>query len=279
MAHADQRLRVQAAGTAGDRRWRYARVAARAVVVLGVSAGSLAVRRHVRRGHALSLSGRSVHHRAGVARRLGGLAPGSAGRQADSSGAKVHAAARSTITAHMSQRALVLGGGLTGLACAYELALAGAEVTVLEREQHPGGSTSSFIQDGAGGGDEGWPRWRRWRVLVLRLRAPSLSHHRPRADRARPADCGRQCRKAYRLSRILLFGKCLDYPLQAGNVLRNLPRRILVKSFLDYFWVRFTERTGLSHHSDENFEGWVLKRFVRTLYELFFGRYTGKSCP
>ncbi|MDQ2759130.1 MAG: hypothetical protein M3Y17_01505 [Actinomycetota bacterium] len=87
------------------------------------------------------------------------------------------------------------------------------------------------------------------------------------------------CRKAHRLSRILLFGKFFDYPLQAGNVLRNLPRRILVKSFLDYFWVRFTERTGLSHHSEENFEGWVLKRFGRTLYELFCGRYTGKSCP
>jgi protoporphyrinogen oxidase len=41
--------------------------------------------------------------------------------------------------------------------------------------------------------------------------------------------------------------------------------------------VRFTERVGLSHYSDENFEGWVTKRFGRTLYELFFGRYTGKA--
>ena len=52
---------------------------------------------------------------------------------------------------------------------------------------------------------------------------------------------------------------------------------MLVRSFLDYFWVRFTERVGLSHHSDENFEGWVIKRFGRTLYDLFFGRYTGKT--
>ena len=64
---------------------------------------------------------------------------------------------------------------------------------------------------------------------------------------------------------------------QADNVLRNLPPRTLVKSFLDYFWVRITERFGWSHHSDDNFEGWVTKRFGRTLYDLFFGRYTGKT--
>jgi protoporphyrinogen oxidase len=34
---------------------------------------------------------------------------------------------------------------------------------------------------------------------------------------------------------------------------------------------------GLTHHSDENFEGWVVKRFGRTLYNVFFGRYTGKA--
>ncbi len=216
---------------------------------------------------------------AGSARRLGGLAPGSAGRQADSSGAKVHAASRSTITAHMSQRALVLGGGLTGLACAYELALAGVEVTVLEREQHPGGMASSFIQDGAGGGDEGGPGGADGEYWSYDFGPHRFHTTDPELFEHVQLILDGNCRKAHPLSRILLFGKFFDYPLQAGNVLRNLPRRILVKSFLDYFWVRFTERTGLSHHSDENFEGWVLKRFGRTLYEVFFGRYTGKSCP
>ena len=71
---------------------------------------------------------------------------------------------------------------------------------------------------------------------------------------------------AQRLSRIVLFNRFFDYPLRAGNVLRNLPFRVLVRAFVDYVWVRFTERTRLSKHSDDNFEGWVVKRFGRTLY-------------
>ncbi|MGI8904145.1 MAG: FAD-dependent oxidoreductase [Solirubrobacteraceae bacterium] len=171
----------------------------------------------------------------------------------------------------MIERVVVLGGGLTGLACAYELALAGVEVTVLERESHPGGMASSFVQSPDGPDARDGEYW-----------SYDFGPHRFHTTDAELIEHVKRIldgnhRKAHRLSRILLFGKFFDYPLQAGNVLRNLPRRVLVKSFLDYFWVRFTERTGLSHHSDENFEGWVLKRFGRTLYELFFGRYTGKS--
>jgi protoporphyrinogen oxidase len=165
----------------------------------------------------------------------------------------------------MIQRVVVLGGGLAGLACAYELAKAGVDVTVLEREPHVGGMATSFVDSGDG---EHWsydfgPH--RFHTTDMQL----LGHVKEILD-------GNH-RQAERLSRIVLFGKFFDYPLQAGNVLRNLPPLVLVRAFLDYFWVRFTERTGLSHLSDENFQGWVTKRFGRTLYELFFGRYTGKT--
>ena len=165
----------------------------------------------------------------------------------------------------MIERVVVLGGGLAGLSCAYELASAGVEVTVLEREPHPGGMASSFVERD---GDEYWsydfgPHRFHTRDLGLIAHVTEIldGNHR----------------KADRLSRILLFGRFFDYPLRAGNVLRNLPPRVLVNSFRDYLWVRLTERIGLSHHSDGTFEGWVTKRFGRTLYELFFGRYTGKA--
>jgi protoporphyrinogen oxidase len=165
----------------------------------------------------------------------------------------------------MTQRVAVLGGGLAGLACAYELARAGAAVTVIEREQHVGGMASSFVEEL---GDEYWSydfgphRFHTTdEELLAHVEGILAGNHR----------------RAQRLSRILLFGSFFDYPLQASNVLRNLPKRVLVRSFADYYWVRFTERTGITHHSDENFEGWVTKRFGRTLYDLFFGRYTGKA--
>jgi protoporphyrinogen oxidase len=165
----------------------------------------------------------------------------------------------------MIQRVCVLGGGLAGLACAYELAKSGVEVTVLEREDHAGGMASSFVEQS---GDEYWTydfgphRFHTTdEELIEHVKTILAGNHR----------------QAQRLSRIVLGGRFFDYPLNAGNVLRNLPPRTLLRSFTDYAWVRFTERVGLSHLSDENFEGWVTKRFGRTLYDLFFGLYTGKS--
>jgi protoporphyrinogen oxidase len=165
----------------------------------------------------------------------------------------------------MTQRVVVLGGGLAGLACAYELAKTGVEVTVLEREPYAGGMASSFIDQSDGeywSYDFGPHRFHTTdEQLIEHVKEILAGNHH----------------QAQRLSRIVLFNRFFDYPLQAGNVLRNLPPLVLARSFLDYFWVRFTERTHLSHHSDDNFEGWVTKRFGRTLYELFFGRYTGKT--
>jgi protoporphyrinogen oxidase len=165
----------------------------------------------------------------------------------------------------VTEKVAVLGGGLAGLACAYELARAGVEVTVIEREPHVGGMASSFIDESDG---EHW--------------SYDFGPHRFHTNDEELLDHVRQILdgnhvRARRLSRILLFGRFFDYPLVASNVLRNLPRRVLARAFLDYYRVRFTERVGLSHHSDDNFEGWVTKRFGRTLYDLFFGRYTGKA--
>ncbi len=165
----------------------------------------------------------------------------------------------------MIQRVCVLGGGLAGLACAYELAKAGVEVTVLEREEHAGGMASSFIEESDGeywSYDFGPHRFHTTdEELIDHVKSILAGNHR----------------QAQRLSRIVLMGRFFDYPLVAGNVLRNLPPRVLLRSFTDYAKVRFTERFGITHHSDENFEGWVTKRFGRTLYDLFFGLYTGKS--
>ncbi len=165
----------------------------------------------------------------------------------------------------MTQRVAVLGGGVAGLACAYELARAGVDVTVIEREPHVGGMASSFVEEGADGSwsyDFGPHRFH--------TNDPELIAH------VREILDGNHLR-AERLSRILLFGRFFDYPLQTSNVLRNLPAKVLLRSFRDYYRVRVTERLGITHYSDESFEGWVTKRFGRTLYELFFGRYTEKS--
>jgi protoporphyrinogen oxidase len=164
----------------------------------------------------------------------------------------------------MSKHVVILGGGLAGLSCGYELVKAGHKVTILEREEHIGGMASSFVEDG--------PEY--WCYDF----GPHRFHTKDKElkDHIKEILDGNYV-QAKRLSRIVLFGKFFDYPLKAGNVIRNLPPLLLMKSFLDYAWVRFKDVTGITKYDESNFEGWVTKRFGGTLYRIFFGQYTEKA--
>ena len=164
----------------------------------------------------------------------------------------------------MSKHVVILGGGLAGLSCGYELQKGGYKVTILERESEVGGMASSFVEEGP----EYWaydygPHRFHTKDEELRNHVQEVLDHK--------------IVHAKRLSRIVLFGRFFDYPLKGGNVIKNLPKLVLIKAFLDYLWVRFTETVGLSHWSEENFEGWVTKRFGKSLYRIFFGQYTEKA--
>lgn len=164
----------------------------------------------------------------------------------------------------MSKHVVILGGGLAGLSCGYELVTRGAKVTVLEREPHVGGMASSFVEEG----DEYW--------------CYDFGPHRFHSSDDNLIEhvreiLGDNVVRAKRLSRIVLFNKFFNYPLDAKNVIRDMPRSLLVRAFADYFKVRVADTLGLSKHKDDNFEGWVTRRFGHTLYRVFFGQYTEKA--
>src|SRR4051812_46899338 len=116
----------------------------------------------------------------------------------------------------MQKHVVILGAGLAGLSCGYELAKAGVKVTVLEREEQVGGMATSFIEND----DEYWTY--------------DFGPHRfhtyddALSDHVKEVLDG-NWRPARRMSRIVLFGKFFDYPLKAGNVVRNLPPLVLAK--------------------------------------------------
>lgn len=164
----------------------------------------------------------------------------------------------------MSMHVVILGGGLAGLSCGYELTRDGHRVTILEREPHVGGMASSFIEDG----DEYW--------------CYDFGPHRFHSSDQNLIQhvreiLGDNVVTAQRLSRIVLLGKFFDYPLVGKNVLKNMPRLMLIRSFLDYMWVRVQDRLHLRKFTDEDFESWVTRRFGATLYRVFFGQYTEKA--
>lgn len=164
----------------------------------------------------------------------------------------------------MRKHVVILGGGLAGLSCGYELVLRGHRVTILEREPHVGGMASSFIEDG----DEYWTQ----------DFGPHRFHSQDKNLIAHVRDIlGDNFVTAQRLSRIVLFNRFFDYPLVASNVLKNMPRVLLVRAMLDYLWVRFLDVTRLRKFTDLDFQSWVTRRFGHTLYRVFFGQYTEKA--
>lgn len=78
-----------------------------------------------------------------------------------------------------------------------------------------------------------------------------------------------------RRSQIVLLGRRFEYPLQPRDALSKLPKRILARACAD--WLAERARAWTSPRPDANFEDWVVKRFGRTLHELFFGQYTEKA--
>jgi protoporphyrinogen oxidase len=158
-----------------------------------------------------------------------------------------------------SRSVTILGGGLAGLSAAQKFTEQGWRVTVLERDDHVGGLASSFVEEGYTF-DQGPHR------LYSSLQELN-DHFKVVLD-------GNYDYRA-RLSRIYMKGKFFDYPLKAGNVVKSLPPWLLFKSFVDYLAVRL--RNAVRPIPDDNFENWVIKRFGRTLYDLFFGTYTRKA--
>ena len=164
----------------------------------------------------------------------------------------------------MQKHVVILGGGLAGLSCGYELQKAGQRVTVLEREPFVGGMAASFVEEG----DEYWTY----------DFGPHRFHSSDDNLIAHVKEIlGDNVVWAKRLSRIFLFQQLIQYPLVAGDVLKKMPKLMMVRAMLDYLWVRVQDRLRLRRFDDSNFENWVVRRYGWTLYRIFFGEYTEKT--
>jgi len=154
---------------------------------------------------------------------------------------------------------VVLGAGLAGLATAFELVKAGHQVTLIEKEDFFGGMACSWKTG---------PYWLDHGPHRFHSRDKGLIDHLYEI-----LDNDVVIRD--RLSRIYMQGKFFDYPLKAQNIIQNMPKLLLVKALRDYVWIRLYQI--VKPIPDDNFENWTVKRFGRTLYEMFFGTYTAKA--
>ena len=77
-----------------------------------------------------------------------------------------------------------------------------------------------------------------------------------------------------RISRIYFDGKYIDYPLSIGNALAAIGPVLATKALADYARVRVEQR--LNPKTLVSMEDAYVDQYGRTLYELFFERYSEK---
>ena len=150
---------------------------------------------------------------------------------------------------------VVIGAGPAGLTAAYELSKLGRQSVIVEQDELVGGISRTCEYEGYRF-DIGGHRFFTKVDYVRDLWREIL---------------GDQMLTRPRLSRIYYEGRFFDYPLKPLNALWGLGPVEAVRIGLSFLRAQLAPST----HSN-SFEDWVVSRFGRRLYEIFFKTYTEK---
>jgi len=158
----------------------------------------------------------------------------------------------------MGKRVVVLGAGLAGLSAAWRLSQEGVSVDVLEALPEIGGLAAS-IRRGRFIFDYGPHRFHTKNDALLNWVHGLLGDDL----------LGRK-----RKTTVYFMNRYFDYPLNSTNLLRNLPPWVAITCFFDFLVTQM--RLRIRPRVDDSFETWVVNRFGRRLYDIYFGPYTAK---
>ena len=152
---------------------------------------------------------------------------------------------------------VILGGGMAGLTFALEASRRGRRVVVLEGEDQVGGLARTLrfgdfrFDIGGHRFHSRWPDITQWVLAALDgdvLEVP-------------------------RRSRIRLEGRYVDYPLRFPNALAVFNPWQVTRILASYLWATLAR---LRKRPDVSFEDWIIRRFGRSLYDIYFKPYTEK---
>ena len=154
------------------------------------------------------------------------------------------------------QQVVIMGAGPAGLTAAYELRRANVPVTVIERDPKFVGGISRTVESRGYRFDIGGHRFFSKSQEIEDLWTEIL---------------GAEMLTCARLSRIFYQGKYFDYPLKAGNALRNMGPVETIRCMASYAWARIHPVKD-----PKNLEDWVSNQFGHRLFSIFFKTYTEK---
>jgi protoporphyrinogen oxidase len=154
---------------------------------------------------------------------------------------------------------LILGAGLTGLACGLELVRKGAKVILLEQEDAVGGLSRSLNKDGFVfdfGGHRFLPKNKKIEHFVSQLFN------------------GNGMITVDRKSQIYIKDKFLSYPPDPRDVLQKFGFFTCADCLAKGIYARL--RHGIRKGREDSLKDWLLNRFGSKLYEIYFGPYSAK---
>ncbi len=162
----------------------------------------------------------------------------------------------SAVAVVASHATVIAGGGPAGLTAAYELTKHGHSCVVLESETQLVGGISRTDQ------------YKGYRFDIGGHRFFSKSEE---VNRIWREILGDQLITRPRLSRIFYNRKFFHYPLRPANALLNLGPIRSTQVLASYFRARLRPIAP-----ERSFEDWVVNRFGRRLFQMFFKTYTEK---
>jgi protoporphyrinogen oxidase len=154
----------------------------------------------------------------------------------------------------------IIGGGVTGLSCAFKLASAsGYRITVFEKDAEFGGMVKNFGSDG-------------WHF--------ELGPHNIHTQDEKLIQILRELLfddlKERIISTLLFFqGQKISYPLKGLDVLTTLEPLDMLLTGWDFFQTRLKAfLKGIEE--TEHFDEWICRRFGRRLFDIYFDPYVRK---
>jgi len=159
-------------------------------------------------------------------------------------------------------KVIVIGSGLTGLSAAWKLSKAGCDTEVIEMASRVGGMAASFKRNG----------------YIFDYGTHGLHASMPANEeivKEIKELLGDNLFPVQKKVGIWFLGKRFDYPLAPKDMLFNLNPIMAGIALLDFLQISFKKALGLCGKEDD-YQHWVIHRFGKRLYQMYFGPYAEK---
>lgn len=158
----------------------------------------------------------------------------------------------------MQNRIVILGAGPAGLSAGWKLAEKGFDVELVELDSRVGGLCKSYF----------------YKDYTFDLGGHRFISKDPELINEITSLMGDELYESPRKSVVRLNGKYFYYPLAGKDLITKMNPVTSARCFMDYLYV--TTRNKVKKQEEVSLEDWVVNRFGRGLYNIYFGPYSEK---